>query len=74
MTLQITDWNKQALSGKKISEKESKNFVDWIYNELQPNEGSVNITMCDNFSEFLQKDTSQILEVINYDTPNYGLE
>ena len=54
MTLQITDWNKQALSGKKISEKESKNFVDWIYNELQPNEGSVNITMCDNFSEFLQ--------------------
>ena len=40
MTLQITDWNKQALSGKKISEKESKNFVDWIYNELQPNEDS----------------------------------
>jgi len=54
MTLQITDWNKQALSGKKISEKESKNFVDWIYNELQLNTDSVKITICDNFVDFLQ--------------------
>jgi len=54
MTLQMTDWNKQALSGKKISEKESKNFVDWIYNELQVDEDSVKITICDNFSDFLQ--------------------
>ncbi len=54
MTLQMTDWNKQALSGKKISEKESKNFVDWIDNELQVDEDSVKITICDNFSDFLQ--------------------
>ena len=54
MTLQMTDWEKETLSGKKLSEKESKNFVVWIYNELKRNGDTVGITICDNFPDFLQ--------------------
>ena len=54
MTLQMTDWEKETLSGKKLSEKESKNFVVWIYNELKRNGDAVGITICDNFPDFLQ--------------------
>ena len=54
MTLQMTDWEKETLSGKKLSEKESKNFVDWIYNELKRDGDAVGITICDNFPDFLQ--------------------